>query len=263
MHIEFGTPVRSSDGQDVGHIEKLIIDTQRTEASGLILRHGGLLHKDVHLPLSEVRAAQTGAVGVAYAADIIHEMPAYTPPDPGGPSMAGSERADVATMLAQYALEHTVLQPGSPIKSHDGHKVGTVHQLACETPSGRLTWLVLRRGLLLTEEIELPPTLIAGVGQGELLLSIPADEVDGWANLREGLEVYTPDPVCLGMIIQRTSAYLEVRRPEQPRPIYVPLARVSRVTEERAIVTVEAGQAALWRTPPDADQAVDGVGRSV
>jgi len=249
MHIEFGTPVRSRDGQDVGHIEKLIIDTQRTAVSGLVLRHGGLLHKDVHLPLSELRVAPTGTVGVTYSADLIHEMPSYAPPDPDG------ERADVAARRAQYALEHTVLQPGSLIMSRDGQKVGTVQQLACATPSGRLTHLVLRRGLLLTEEIELPTALIAGVGQGELVLSIPADEVAGWAKLREGLAVYTSDEVCLGTITQRTGAYLEVGRPDQPQPVYVPLARVSRVSAERAIVTADAGQVVLWRTPPGIEPA--------
>ena len=123
-------------------------------------------------------------------------------------------------MLAQHELEHAVIGAGSAVKAHDGKKVGAVHRLAFELPGGRLTRLIIRRGLLVTEEVELPVALLAGAGQGELALSIPADAVATLVKLRPGLDVYASDEVCLGSVVTRYGEHVQVSGVDGRHPLY-------------------------------------------
>ena len=43
MQFELGAPVLTSDGQDAGRIDKLILDAKRLVASAIVMRQGGLL----------------------------------------------------------------------------------------------------------------------------------------------------------------------------------------------------------------------------
>ena len=127
MRVELGANVRSSDGREIGHVHKAIVDTRRRSVSGLVLRQGGLLHKDIQVALTEVRTDPAEGLILTNSSDIIRDMPAYKPPGAGG--AAAVERADVAVMLAQYEMEHAVIGSGSPVKGRDGRIWGIDHGL--------------------------------------------------------------------------------------------------------------------------------------
>jgi hypothetical protein len=257
MQIELGAPVLTSDGQDAGRIDKLILDARRLVASAVVLRQGGLLHKDIQAPLSELAVSPTGDLLLTYTADIVRDMPTYSPPGSGGFGSDAGVSADTAAMLAQYELEHAVIGAGSAVKAHDGKKVGAVHRLAFELPGGRPTRLIIRRGLLVAEEVELPVALLAGAGQGELALSIPADEVEALVKLRPGLDVYASDEVCLGSVVTRYGEHVQVSGVDGRHPPFVPLAAVRQVAADRVVLAVDSGQAALWRSLPEAAAAAE------
>jgi sporulation protein YlmC with PRC-barrel domain len=248
MRVDLGDNIRSSDGRDIGQVHKVILDTRRCSVSGLVLRQGGLLHKDFQVALTEVRDDPAEGLILTYSSDIIRDMPAYKPPGAGG----AVERADVAVMLAQYELEHAVIGAGSPVKGRDGRKVGAVHRLAFELPSGRLTRLTIHRGLLVVEEIEVPIDFVAAAAADELDLTVTADEIDALAKLRPGLDVYTSDDVCLGSIVARSADHLEVSGVDGRHPLFVPLGSVARVEADRALLTTDSGHAAFWGVAPTA-----------
>jgi uncharacterized protein YrrD len=248
MRVELGANVRSSDGREIGHVHKAIVDTRRRSVSGLVLRQGGLLHKDIQVALTEVRTDPAEGLILTYSSDIIRDMPAYKPPGAGG--AAAVERADVAVMLAQYEMEHAVIGSGSPVKGRDGRKVGAVHRLAFELPSGRLTSLTIRRGLLVAEEVEIPVDLVASAAAEELDLAVTADEIEALVKLRPGLDVYASDDVCLGSIVARGADHLEVSGVDGRHPLFVPLGAVARVEADRVALATDSTSAASWLTPP-------------
>ena len=257
MHIELGAPVATSDGHDAGRIDKLILDARRLTVSAVVMRQGGLLHKDIQAPLSELAVSPAGDLHLTYTADIVRDMPNYSPPGSGGFGSGAGVSADTAAMLAQHELEHAVIGAGSAVKAHDGKKVGAVHRLAFELPGGRLTRLIVRRGLLVTEEVELPVMLLAGAGQGELALSIPSDEVETMVKLRPGLDVYASDEVCLGSVVTRYGEHVQVSGVDGRHPLYVPLAAVRQVADGRVVLGVDSGRAAQWRALPAAAAAAE------
>jgi uncharacterized protein YrrD len=249
MHVALGAHVRSSDGKDVGQIEKLIIDLKHNAVSGIVLRHGGLMHKDVQIPLSELQIGDVGELRLeTYTAELIREMPAYAPLEDGGPGIE-SERADVAVMLAQYELEHALIHAGSAVKDNAGKKIGAVQQMEFEMPGGRLTRLVARKGLLVTEDLDVPIGLIASFGREEINLSVAADELETWTKIRDGLDVYASDEVNLGSIVQRHADHLEVSGPDGRQLLFVPLDQVVRVEEDRVLLAADSGRARLWSPP--------------
>jgi hypothetical protein len=253
MQFELGAPALTSDGQDAGRIDKLVLDARRLTVSALVLRRGGLLHKDIQAPLTEFAVGPAGDLCLTYSADIVRDMPNY---NPTGGSGAGL-RADAAAMLAQFELEHAVIGAGSAVKARDGAKVGAVHRLAFELPGGRLTRLIARRGLLVTEEIETPIALLAGAGQGELALSITSAEVETRVKLRPGLDVYASDDVCLGSVVTRYGEHVEVSGVDGRHPLYVPLAAVRQVAGDRVVLGVDSSRAAQWGALPEAEAAAE------
>jgi hypothetical protein len=256
MQFELGAPVLTSDGQDAGRIDKLILDAKRLVASAIVTRQGGLLHKDIQAPLSEFAVGPAGDLRLTYTADIVRDMPNYSPPGSGFGSDAAM-RPDTAAMLAQYELEHAVIGSGSAVKGRDAKKVGSVHRLAFELPGGGLTRLTIRRGLLVTEEVEMPVALLAGAGQGELALNITSDEVETMAKLHPGLDVYASDEVCLGSVVTRFGEHVQVSGVDGRHPLYVPLAAVRQVAGDRVVLGVDSGRAAQWSALPEAAAAAE------
>ena len=74
MQFELGAPVLTSDGQDAGRIDKLILDAKRLVASAIVMRQGGLLHKDIQAPLSEFTVGPAGDLRLTYTADIVRDI---------------------------------------------------------------------------------------------------------------------------------------------------------------------------------------------
>lgn len=262
MQVELGAHVSSSDGHDVGRIDKLIVDAHTSEVTAIVLRQGLLLHRDVQVPLSTLQPDPAGGWRLTATAAQLAELPAYVDPSASAYAYSGETHPDVVAMLSQHDLAHAVIKEGSPVKDRTGKTVGSVHRLTFDPAGGHLTHLAVRQGLLFTHDVELPAALIAGIGEGEVTLTVMAAEVQRWGALRAGLDVYTTDEVCLGTISRRTDDYLEVAGAAGRPALFVPLAKVSQVGEERVLVAANAAAAGLWRTPPGTEEPLGTAGPS-
>jgi sporulation protein YlmC with PRC-barrel domain len=283
MRVELGTHVRTSDGKDVGVLDKLILDPRTDEIKAVVIRKGLILHRDIEVPLTAVQAGPQGDLHLTYAADQVAELPAfmesnYTEPpthyEPPTGYLAGggvlwpigsvpeaappSQGYDAGpptdqhptTMLTQQDVENAVIGVGSEVWSRDGHKVGSLHQLTFDEATGHLVRFVVRVGGLLTpEDLELPASLITGVQTKALFLRVDAAQVTTWSHLIEGLEVWTSDGVYIGGITRRTAEYFDVTGPEHAHYLRVPLSTDLRVEGPRAILAADVAQAARWEVP--------------
>ncbi|HZP83364.1 MAG TPA: PRC-barrel domain-containing protein [Chthonomonadaceae bacterium] len=79
------------------------------------------------------------------------------------------ERAEI---LRELDRQNAVIAAGSDVISQEGEKVGTVQSVTFDTQTGQPTALVVSRGLLFTEHVELPARAIVSVDDDTVYLNL-------------------------------------------------------------------------------------------
>lgn len=135
-------------------------------------------------------------VGVPYpsASTGFGTLGVFAPPGDvtGPPPAAGVDRAAVPP-LSLGAVSPNRGQPGEPAPVHemtvehgsrvvtrDGDKVGVVERVAFDAVSGRPITLVVRRGTILTEDLEIPGEKIESLDDDQVTLDMTKQEFDTW-----------------------------------------------------------------------------------
>lgn len=214
MKIELGAKVSTADGKEIGTIEKLILDPDGGDVHAVVVRKGLLFGRDVEIELDDIVGQRDGTARIRYAEseldrlETFHEGSYTTPPpersteyasgygypaasllwpsrwsgpvsgEPYGHDAIGAVADEVASLHRQQDLGNAVIEEGSTVKSRDGEKLGEVHRLVFDAESGRPTMLVIRKGFLFTEDVEVPVGLISSVDDDVVYLDARHDEVE-------------------------------------------------------------------------------------
>jgi uncharacterized protein YrrD len=213
MRVELGSKVATSDGKEVGTIEKLILDPDTGDVFSVVIRKGMLFHRDFEVPLDGIVGQEEGVARLRYTEGQLDDLRTFdegsytTPPpersteyasgygypaasllwpsrwsgpisgEPYGHDAIGDVRDEVATMHREQDLSNAIVQEGSTVKSRDGEKLGEVHRLVFDPQTGRPTMLVIRKGFLFTEDVEVPAGLISSVDDDVVYLDVRHDEL--------------------------------------------------------------------------------------
>jgi len=210
MDIGLDMQVYTSDGQSVGGIDRLILDPGTNQVKAAVIRKGVFLSRDIEAPRAIMGVTADGAIRLSATAKEVHSLPEFLPgayttppadyPLPGGypaesvylPYGFGlgglgatpvgvmadtAESREVRAAWRRQDLENAVIQEGSTVFSREGDKVGEVHQLTFDQQTGELARIVVRKGFIFTKDTELPASLIGGVSDGAVTLSLSAGEV--------------------------------------------------------------------------------------
>ena len=214
MRIELGAKVSTADGSEIGTIEKLILDPENGDVRTVVVRKGLLFHRDIEVQLDDIVARRDGAARLRYAESELdqlrtfHEASYTTPPperstesasgygypaasllwpsswsgpvsgEPYGHDAIGAVADEVAALHHEQNLANAVIKEGSTVRSRGGEKLGEVHRLVFDPESGRPTMLVIRKGFLFTEDVEVPAGLISSVADDAVYLDIRHDELE-------------------------------------------------------------------------------------
>lgn len=212
MRLELGEHVRTRDGQDVGSIDRLIMDPASGEVTAVVLRKGIFLPRDVEVPLETLEVGAEGDLRLTYTSDQVDHLPdfidtRYTSEPPAGyafpagfPSAGlywpidygiamtpaatdgpgpGDKETEGAARREEDLLHSTVIGEGSIVQGRDGKVVGYVHQLTFDPLDGRLAALTVRKGLVpgFTEDEQIPASSIVRVDDDTVYLKVTADEI--------------------------------------------------------------------------------------
>jgi sporulation protein YlmC with PRC-barrel domain len=214
VKIMLGAHVNTRDGKEIGTIEKLILDPDSGDVHAVVVRKGLLFGRDVEIPVDAIVGQEDGAAQVEYTADQLDELPSFhegsytTPPpersseyasgygyptasllwpskwsgpvsgEPYGHDAIGAVGDEVAVMHREQDLSNAVIKEGSTVRSRDGQKLGEVHQLVFDPATERPTTLVIRKGFLSKEDVEVPAGLIASVDDDVVYLDVRHDELE-------------------------------------------------------------------------------------
>ena len=214
MKIELGAKVATMDGDEIGTIDKLILDPDGGDIHAIVVHKGLLFGRDVEIPIDEIVGLRGGVARIRYTRADLDSLPtfhegSYTTPPPerssefasgygypagsllwpsswSGPvsgelyghDAIGEVADEVAAIHHEQDLGNAVVKEGSTVKSRDGEKLGEVHKLVFDAQTARPTMLVIRKGFLFTEDVEVPASLISSVDDDVVYLDVRHDELE-------------------------------------------------------------------------------------
>jgi len=215
MKIDIGSTVYSADGEDIGSVDRLIVDPETSEVQAAVVRKGMLLPRDIEVPVSSFTRSTNGELGLDMSADDVNNLPEFAeamyilpPPQYQLPDgfTAGSMYWPAGTMIGpppnmpsatipldtsmdrqsrdaaqdsgfEQDLESAMIGKGSAVMGRNGEAIGKVAELAFDPKTGELSGLVVRSGLLIHNDRHIASSLIYTVEEGVITLKVDADQL--------------------------------------------------------------------------------------
>ncbi len=200
MDIQLQAHVMSADGTELGHIDKVIFDPRTGETTAIVIHQGGIFGRDVAVEVGHIRVATPAHVEVDLNREQVEGSPDFVERDYMGPPAtwvppygwapesvlwplgAGDFAYPVVTGVPpdeeRTEDEEAVVVRGSDVLASGGEKVGTVRNVVVDTETHRPSRVIMRRGLVFAEEVELPGSWVASVEDHALLLNVDKATVE-------------------------------------------------------------------------------------
>jgi uncharacterized protein YrrD len=196
MDIQLDAPVVSRDGADLGKIEKVIFDPQSGQTKSIVVRKGMILARDVAIPTEHIRVAAPTRVELDMSKQEIEALPDFVEADYSWPPQnwvapyawpAGavlwpmaypattpvSGPADEELERArQRDVQNAIIGHGAEVVAIDGEKVGSVENMMVDPATHKPSRVILRRGVLFKEDVELPGDWVSSVDDEKVVLNV-------------------------------------------------------------------------------------------
>jgi uncharacterized protein YrrD len=222
MQFKKNTGVYTPDNQQVGRIDRVVIDPRTTEVTHIVVRKGMLLTEDKVVPFDLVMGATEDRVtlqNIRLEALPDFEEKQYIPLD--GADLPAPYTPENASLMywypygsadyRQYARtarhpyiasternipDHTIpLKEGATVISAEGETVGNVERVFVDPETDQVTTLLVSNGLILKEKMLLPVAWIARIGENEVYVAVNAsilkrqsELLETWQELQEMVE---------------------------------------------------------------------------
>jgi uncharacterized protein YrrD len=215
MDIQLDAPVVSREGADLGKIDKVIFDPQTSATKSIVVRKGTILTRDVAIPTERIRVAAPTRVELDMSKDEVEALrdfvesdysrpptnwvapygwpvggvmwpTAYVGAEPIGfmPPVAPRVPEEVLEAERKEALENAVVGHGADVLAVGGEKVGRVENVLIDPASHKPSRVILKRGLLVTEDVELPGDWVQSVDDERVTLNVDKVTVEQLAKRR-------------------------------------------------------------------------------
>jgi sporulation protein YlmC with PRC-barrel domain len=186
----------SRDGADLGKIEKVIFDPQSGQTKSIVVRKGMILARDVAIPTEHIRVAAPTRVELDMSKQEIEALPDFVEADYSWPPQnwvapyawpAGavlwpmaypattpvSWPADEELERArQRDMQNAIIGHGAEVVAIDGEKVGSVENMMVDPATHKPSRVILRRGVLFKEDVELPGDWVSSVDDEKVVLNV-------------------------------------------------------------------------------------------
>ncbi len=203
MDIQLEAPVVSRDGADLGKIDKVIFDPRTNQTTSIVVRKGMILARDVAVPIEHIRVAAPTRVELDLSRREVDALPDFVeadyswPPEhwvapygwPAGsvlwpvpypgdlpvayPAITNSGPTDEELEKARERdMENAIVGSGAEVLAINGEKVGSVHNLLVDPETHKPTRVIVRRGVLFTEDVELPGDWVSSVDDEKVVLNV-------------------------------------------------------------------------------------------
>lgn len=207
MQFKLGAKVYTSDNQQVGVVDHIVMEPDKKEITHLVIRKGFLFTKDKVVPVSAVQSANADRVILQQIASNLdefrdfeekHYVPAGSEVWPEGGGSGGSKDSTQSlvgypgiggapfaaephhvTKVRNIPEDTVALKEGAKVVTSDDHHVGNVERVVTSPESeGQATHLVISQGLLTKTRRLIPVEWIAHILEGEVYLEVDQPFLD-------------------------------------------------------------------------------------
>jgi sporulation protein YlmC with PRC-barrel domain len=224
MEIKVGANVLTAQAENVGRVERIVLDPQTKAVTHLVVRHGLLNAVEKVVPLNLVVAARDEAVQLSDATPDLQTWPDfqeehYIIPDSGEfladdglpfsseflyaypPRLNGADfgqQANAGFIVPGYKSkspvvvtertipeENIALKHGAKVIARDGKHVGNVERVVTENQTDTATHFLISKGLFLKERKFIPTSWINTINDHEVHLAIGSRLLSGLPDYHE------------------------------------------------------------------------------
>ncbi len=202
MIFKQGAMVKSADGQQVGQLNRVVIDPRTESVSHVIVQRGFLFTDERVIPVNLIASADEENVDLRLDAEDLEDLPQFVEtnfikvpeeervvPDasqaapfyPVAPMPTWRPGTPIADPGIEPRIEQeerhipddtVVVQKGADVLALNDEKVGDVEEVLTDPESHRITQFVISEGLLLKEEKRVPIEWVSEIHENEIRLAV-------------------------------------------------------------------------------------------
>ncbi len=223
MRVDLDARVVARDGEEIGSVDRAIVDPHSEQVTAIVVRTGAVFGRDIVVAREELEQAaedgdsirlrltkeeveqlpdfapeQFGAVPPTWVAPVGYGFPssgyvwpvAVDPTDPMATSIPVPEAMAADEMGREEAPDLVTLNKGAVVMDRHGDDVGVVDDVRFDARTGELQGFVLRVGGALRtmfgggDTLELSRREIDRVGESIVYLRLAKDEIEAAAHAR-------------------------------------------------------------------------------
>ena len=206
MELKEGTSVFTPNGEEVGKINRFVLDPATSEVTHIVVQKGWLLPEDKVVPIAMVSTATEERVVLNQKIEDFDQLPSFEethfvelketdlpptgsstyryapayywyPPSgyigyPGfGPGYYGWPPLETTRNIPADTVP---LKEGADVMSSDGEHVGNVERLFVEAESSKATHFLISEGLLFKERKLIPAHWVRTIEEDKVHLAVPS-----------------------------------------------------------------------------------------
>jgi len=212
MRLDLDAKVRAHDGEDIGSVDRAVVDPRINEVTHIVVRTGAIFGRDIMVPRADIERAtvEGDTIQLDLTRDELEQLPDFVMEEFGAPPPAWVAPAGYGFPSTGYAWpvavdpmagpapmmlpeddldgefedpDQVTLTKGALVLDRHGDDIGVVDDLRFDVESGKLTGFVLRVGGALQtlfgggDTVEVSRQQIEHVGESLVRLRLAKDEV--------------------------------------------------------------------------------------
>jgi sporulation protein YlmC with PRC-barrel domain len=185
MKLNIGARVRTRDGRDVGEVHRVLVDLDDNAATGVVVLKGGLLSRDILVPLDFIDRADASEVILTLNADELDQLPDFAfneilAPPPAwtsaGPYPDGSVYVPILQRkrVGQHQFD---IAPGTRVFATDG-SIGKVEEIELDPVTGELQAFWVRTDGFFSHPMRIPSEWIERLDEDEVHVAALRSEIE-------------------------------------------------------------------------------------
>ena len=203
MKFRQGASVYTADGQEIGHIDRVVIDPKTKQVTNVVIRKGLLFPDDRVASINLVAEATEDHINMRGDIGDLHDLPKFEEKhyvqvadgEGGSSSLSASHYADAlygyppagpiagadtgpkyTSRVEQNVPEGTVaVREGARVIAEDGKLVGRVEEILTDSGTKQATHILISQGLLTKERKLIPIFWVREFEENKIYLAAPAE----------------------------------------------------------------------------------------